>query len=97
MPLFCIQIFDVLMHSFQSTILDTFKLKFTQVSLGFLILLYMLDKFSSTHLIAGSRTDSHLQFLIFYVCSVAPTTCGAKFAAVLCDALTSTNRAPTSR
>lgn len=60
------QVFDVLMKSFQSTILDTYKSKFTQ-------------------------------FLIFHVCSLAPTTCGAKFAALLCDTLISTERAPNTR
>lgn len=60
------QVFNTLMSSFQSTILDTYKSKFTQ-------------------------------FLIFYVCSLAPTTCGGKFASLLCDILTSTHRAPNTR
>eukprot|EP00250_Pteridium_aquilinum_P022193 c25320_g1_i3 orf=194-1981(+) len=60
------QVFSTLMSSFQSTILNTHKSKFTQ-------------------------------FLIFYVCSLAPTTCGEKFASLLCKILTSMQHAPNTR
>ncbi|KAI5067231.1 hypothetical protein GOP47_0017759 [Adiantum capillus-veneris] len=60
------QVFSTLMASFQSTILDTYKSKFTQ-------------------------------FLIFYVCSLSPSTVGDKFTSLLCEILTSPNRAPNTR
>eukprot|EP00249_Psilotum_nudum_P016163 c25688_g1_i1 orf=353-2260(-) len=60
------QVFRTLMNSFQSTILDTYKSKFTQ-------------------------------FLIFYLCSLAPTTCGADFASLLFDIITCKEQAPSTR
>lgn len=60
------QVYNTLMHSFQSTILNTHKSKFTQ-------------------------------FLIFYLCSLAPATCGANFASLLCDIFVSKSRAPNTR
>eukprot|EP01018_Ginkgo_biloba_P032309 Gb_32274 [translate_table: standard] len=61
-----LQVYDTLMDSFQSTILNTHKSKFTQ-------------------------------FLIFYLCSLAPATCGAKFASMLCDIFVSKSRPPNTR
>uniref|UniRef100_A0A0C9S8N3 TSA: Wollemia nobilis Ref_Wollemi_Transcript_4138_2773 transcribed RNA sequence n=1 Tax=Wollemia nobilis TaxID=56998 RepID=A0A0C9S8N3_9CONI len=60
------QVYDTLMHSFQSTIMNTHKSKFTQ-------------------------------FLIFYLCSLAPATCGANFASMLCDIFTNKSRAANTR
>lgn len=60
------QIFKILLGSFQSTILDTYKSKFTQ-------------------------------FLLFYLCSLAPASCGRSFAILLCDILTSRSRPPNTR
>ncbi|CAM6032913.1 unnamed protein product, partial [Sphagnum compactum] len=62
----CNLVFETLIWSFQTTILDTHKSKFTQ-------------------------------FLIFYVCSLAPTTCGSSFALLLCDIFTSKMRPPNTR
>lgn len=59
-------VFETLMRSFQTTILDTYKSKFTQ-------------------------------FLIFYLCSFAPATCGNAFAALLCDIFESKSRPPNTR
>ncbi|KAH7421980.1 hypothetical protein KP509_13G084500 [Ceratopteris richardii] len=60
------QVFNILMTSFQSTILDTYKSKFTQ-------------------------------FLIFYMCSQSPLTLSEKFTSLLCEILTSSQRAPNTR
>lgn len=60
------QVYDTLMHSFQSTILTTHKSKFTQ-------------------------------FLVFFLCSLAPTTCGATFASMLCDIFVNKSRPPNTR
>ncbi|KAH9302628.1 hypothetical protein KI387_014211, partial [Taxus chinensis] len=60
------QVYDTLMHSFQSTILNTHKSKFTQ-------------------------------FLIFYLCSLAPASCGATFASMLCDIFVTKSRSPNTR
>lgn len=59
-------IFETLMRCFQTTILDTYKSKFTQ-------------------------------FLIFYLCSLAPATCGNTFANLLCDIFESKSRPPNTR
>ena len=59
-------VFETLMRSFQTTVLDTYKSKFTQ-------------------------------FLIFYLCSLAPATCGNAFAALLCDIFESKSRPPNTR
>jgi RNA polymerase I-specific transcription initiation factor RRN3 len=59
-------IFETLMRCFQTTILDTYKSKFTQ-------------------------------FLIFYMCSLAPATCGNTFANLLCDIFESKARPPNTR
>ncbi|MCO5601785.1 hypothetical protein L7F22_055910 [Adiantum nelumboides] len=60
------QVFSTLMMSFQSTILDTFKSKFTQ-------------------------------FLIFYVCSLSPSSLGEQFTSLLCEILTSPSRPSNTR
>jgi RNA polymerase I-specific transcription initiation factor RRN3 len=60
------QVYDTLMHSFQSTILNTHKSKFTQ-------------------------------FLVFYLCSLAPKTCGANFASMLCDIFVNKSRPSNTR
>ncbi|MCO5571465.1 hypothetical protein L7F22_025205 [Adiantum nelumboides] len=60
------QVFSTLMTSFQSTILDTFKSKFTQ-------------------------------FLIFYVCSLSPSSLGVQFTSLLCEILTSPSRPLSTR
>ena len=49
-----IQVFEALIKSFQTTILETYESKFTQ-------------------------------FLVFYMCSLAPATCGNTFTSLLCD------------
>ncbi|EFJ34285.1 hypothetical protein SELMODRAFT_405493 [Selaginella moellendorffii] len=48
------EVYTTLMVSFKSTVLDTYKSKFTQ-------------------------------FLIFYLCSLSPSSCGANFAGFLCE------------
>ncbi|KAJ7532365.1 hypothetical protein O6H91_13G000700 [Diphasiastrum complanatum] len=60
------QLYDTLMISFQNTILDTYKSKFTQ-------------------------------FLIFYLCALAPFTCGTSFACFLCDIFSSKLRSQNMR
>lgn len=60
------QVFETLISSFQTTILDTYKSKFTQ-------------------------------FLVFYLCSLAPATCGSSFASLLCDIFISKTRPPNTR
>ncbi|KAL3691627.1 hypothetical protein R1sor_005278 [Riccia sorocarpa] len=60
------QIFDTLAKSFQSTILNTYKSKFTQ-------------------------------YLLFYLCSLEPSSCGSRFASLLCDIFTSKSRPSNTR
>ncbi|KAL2622392.1 hypothetical protein R1flu_002597 [Riccia fluitans] len=60
------QIFDTLAKSFQSTILNTYKSKFTQ-------------------------------FLLFYLCSLEPSSCGSRFASLLCDIFTAKSRPSNTR
>lgn len=59
-------IFETLMRCFTTTILDTYKSKFTQ-------------------------------FLVFYLCSLAPATCGNTFANLLCDIFESKSRPLSTR
>lgn len=60
------QVFEALIRSFQTTILDTYKSKFTQ-------------------------------FLLFYMCSLSPATCGNTFASLLCDIFVSKSRPAQTR
>ncbi|BBN15097.1 RNA polymerase I-specific transcription initiation factor RRN3 [Marchantia polymorpha subsp. ruderalis] len=60
------QVFDILLKSFQSTVLNTYKSKFTQ-------------------------------FLLFYLCALEPSTCGSRFASLLCDIFTSKSRPANTR
>lgn len=60
------QVFEALIRSFQTTILETYKSKFTQ-------------------------------FLLFYMCSLSPATCGNTFASLLCDIFVSKSRPAQTR
>ncbi|KAL4198092.1 hypothetical protein AMTRI_Chr03g138460 [Amborella trichopoda] len=60
------KVFETLLQSFQTTVLGTYKSKFTQ-------------------------------FLLFYMCSLDPENCGAKFACLLVDIFVGKNHPPNTR